>query len=667
LKHHLVMTSEAATLQQALQRAAAWAPGKHITYVRGHGVESCISYADLLADTSALGGWLASQGIERGEPTIVTSSRNEHFVRAFWSSLFAGAVPVPLVVPASWNKASPTLDRFTNTSRLLGNPRVILDRPAIDDPHIPPHLRNRAVVLPRSRPDTPVATSAAAQDDTAFIQFSSGSTGEPKGVVLTHRNVMTNLAAIRAGVMATPADRAVSWMPLHHDFGLIGLLLGSISCPNDLVLIETAAFIRRPLLWLDMLHEHRATITVCPNFGQSLVLSRLEGKRAWDLSALRVIFNGAEPISARVMEAFCAALAPAGLHETAMFPVYGLAEATLAVTFSDLGTPPRIASCDRRSLRMGGRTREIDVQQPDAARVVSVGRPVQYCAVQIVDDDDRVVEQGTVGHVHVRGDNVTAGYFHDPQATATAFHNGWLRTGDLGFMRDGCLFITGRAKDVLFINGQNLYAHDIEQIVMQAPAAAGRRVAVCGWRDSDDASDRLLVFVATSHPDRDLATFRAIEEQVASVFGLRPHAMVPLVSSQFPRTTSGKLQRHVLRERFDRGEYDESVGRLAWALEHARLDARVGPGNDTERLVHRIWSRELGLKPGDVGIHDRFDYLGGTSLNALAITQAIEDESGIKLPSDVIQVRPTIAAIAAHLDALTRLRLPGQRSRIFQG
>ncbi len=662
------MTTEPPTLLQALQRAAAWAPQKHVTYVRGDGADSCISYAGLLAEAGALGGWLAAQGVRHGEPIVLASSSNESFVRAFWSCLFAGAVPVPLVVPASWKKASPVLDRFRNTSWRLGGPRVILDAPVIDDPHLPPPVRDRAIVLPPSRPDSlPSPVLDAAPDDPALIQFSSGSTGEPKGVVLTHRNVMTNLAAIRAGIRLTPDDIAVSWMPLYHDLGLIGLFLCSVSCPNDLVLIETAAFLRRPLLWLDVLHRRRGTWTACPNFGQSLVLSRLDGTSTWDLSALRLIANGAEPISARLMQAFCAALAPVGLRETAMFPVYGLAEATLAVTFSDLGAPPHIASCDRRSLGAGDCVREIDANAPSALPVVSAGSPVEDCAVQIVDDDDRVVEEGTVGHIHVRGGNVMAGYFRDPEATADAFHGRWLRTGDLGFMRGGRLFITGRAKDVLFINGENLYAHDIEEAAMRAPAAAGRRVAVCAWRSGADESDRLLVFVASSHPDRDLPIFRAVEEQLASVFGLRPHAMVPLVSSHFPRTTSGKLQRHVLRERFDRGEFDESASRLARALADARLEARVGPRSETERLVHAIWARELGLKPGELSIHDWFEHLGGTSLIALTITQAIEDASGVTLPADVLQRQPTIAAIAAHLDSLARLRLPGQRPRMFRG
>ena len=659
--------TEPATLPQALQHAAAWAPQKHVAYVRSHGAESCISYADLLADAGALAGWLAAQGVKHGEPIVLASSSNESFVRAFWSCLFAGAVPVPLVVPASWKKASPVLDRFRNASRRLGGPRVILDAPAVDDPHLPSNVRDRAIVLPRSRLDTPALVPAAVPDDTALIQFSSGSTGEPKGVVLTHRNVMTNLAAIRAGIRLTPDDIAVSWMPLYHDLGLIGMFLGSVSCPNDLVLIETAAFIRRPLVWLDVLHRRRATWTACPNFGQSLVLSRLDGTSAWDLSALRIIANGAEPISARLMQAFCAALAPVGLRKTAMFPVYGLAEATLAVTFSDLEAPPYIASCDRRTLGTGDRVREIDADAPSALPVVSTGSPVDDCVVQVVDDDNLVVEETTVGHVQVRGGSVMAGYFRDPEATAAAFHERWLRTGDLGFIRGGRLFITGRAKDVLFINGANLYAHDIEEAVMCAPAAAGRRVAVCAWRSGDDESDRLLVFVASSHPERDLAIFRAVDEQLASVFGLRPHAMVPLVSSHFPRTTSGKLQRHVLRERFDRGEFDESARQLARALADARLDARVRPRNDTERLVHAIWARELGLKPGELSIHDRFEHLGGTSLSALTITQAIEDEFGVTLPSDVIQLQPTVAAIAGHLDSLTRLRLPGQRPRIFRG
>ena len=185
----------------------------------------------------------------------------------------------------------------------------------------------------------------------------------------------------------------MSWMPLHHDFGLIGLLLGSISSPNDLVLIETAAFVRRPLLWLDMLHTHRATITACPEFRAVAGALPSRGNECRGICRrVRVIFNGAEPISARVMEAFSAALSPAGLRETAMFPVYGLAEATLAVTFSDLGVRPRIAQCDRRSLRTGGPVREIEGSDPHALPVVSVGRPVQDCAVQIVDQDDRRLE-----------------------------------------------------------------------------------------------------------------------------------------------------------------------------------------------------------------------------------------------------------------------------------
>ena len=346
-----------------------------------------------------------------------------------------------------------------------------------------------------------------------------------------------------------------------------------------------------------------------------------------------MILNGAEPISARVMEAFCAALAPTGLRETAMFPVYGLAEATLAVTFSDLGARPRLARCDRRSLRTGGPVREIEGSDPNALPVVSVGRPVQDCAVQIVDEDDRRLEDGTLGHVQVRGGNVMAGYYHDDESTAAAFHEGWLRTGDLGFIRDGLLFVTGRAKEVLFVNGENLYAHDIEQAAMQA--AEGRRVAVSAWRNGDDESDRLLVFVASSQPDQDVGIFRAVEQRLASVFGLRPHAMIPLVSSRFPRTTSGKLQRHRLRERFDRGEFDEAASRLARALEDARAETRVAPRNETERLVHEVWARELGLRPHEFGIHEPFEYLGGTSLVALLIVQAIEDRSGVALPFDV--------------------------------
>jgi acyl-CoA synthetase (AMP-forming)/AMP-acid ligase II len=661
------MTTEPATLPQALQRAAAYFPPRHLSYVRGHAAESRVSYADLSADASRAAAWLAHQGVARGEPIVLALTDNQHFVRAFWSCLLAGAVPVPLAAPSSWTRPGPGLDRFRNVVRQLGCPAVVVDAPTLADPNLPPDTRARGIVIPSQLPDVPASgLPEAAPDDVALIQFSSGSTGHPKGVVLTHRNVMTNLAAIRAGVGVTPDETAVNWMPLHHDFGLIGLLLGSISCPNDLVQIETAAFIRRPLLWLDVLHTRRAAITACPNFAQALVLSRLERSMPWDLSALRVIFNGAEPISARVMAAFADALAPAGLRPSAMLPVYGLAEATLAVTFSALEVAPRVVGCDRRSLGIGGRVRVAD--GPQAVPVVSVGTAVQHCAVHVVDDDDRGLEDGRVGHVLVRGGQVMAGYFQDDEATAAAFHDSWLRTGDLGFLREGELFVTGRAKDVLFLNGTNLYAHDLEQSLMQLQEAAGRRIAVCAWRSHEDDADRLLVFVASSRPEQDVPVFRAIEIGLAAAFGLRPHAMVPLMSSQFPRTTSGKLQRHLLRERFDRGEFDEAAGRLARVLEQAGRDvSAVAPRSDTERLVHAIWARELGLSPTTLSIHHRFDAVGGTSLIALAVTQAIEDASGVRLASDTLYQRPTIAMLADHLESRARLRLPVQRARIFRG
>src|SRR5690606_6253454 len=199
---------------------------------------------------------------------------------------------------------------------------------------------------------------------------------------------------------------------------------------------------------------------------------------------VRVLFNGGEPIAAHVMQAFSKALAPAGLRREAMFPVYGLAEATLAATFPSVGEPPLVTTCDRLSLHAGASIRARDEGDSRAVPVVSVGRPVANCRVRVVDDEDRPVGDNVVGHVQVQGPNVTSGYYRDASSTAGAFAGEWLRTGDLGFLRDGQLFVTGRVKDVLFVNGQNLYAHDIEQTAMDGTGA--RRVAVCGCRPAND-------------------------------------------------------------------------------------------------------------------------------------------------------------------------------------
>ncbi len=617
------------SLQQALERAAQWNPAKRITFLDEREIPESLTYAQLFEEARVGAGRLQWRGVQPGNPVMLSLASNWSFVAAFWSCLLAGAVPVPLPAAGTGRKSGPVDERIANARRILGDRTELLTDETWDD-------RDRTLVVgsvPEVKPD-----------DTALIQFSSGSTGAPRGIVLSQRNILANLRAIVAGAQMKPEDTALTWMPLHHDLGLIGFLLSAVYCPCDLFLMETGAFIRKPSLWLDWLERTGATLTAAPNFGQALLLSRLKDTPRRDLSRVRVMINGAEPISVDVMRAFMSSLAPHGLRPEAMFPVYGLAEATLAVTFPPMGEEPRVA-------RLG----------PHDIETVSEGSAVEGCEIRIVDSGDRPLAEGIAGHIQVRGENVTAGYYCDPEATQAAFCDGWLRTGDLGVIREGRLYVTGRAKDILFVNGENVHSTDIENVAMQAVGMERRRVAAVGWRGPHDTADRLLVFISSTDVERDAPIFAAVRQHLQSALGLTPRAIVPMKPSQFPRTTSGKIQRYLLRERFEEGRYRVADDELP--------EKRVQPPRTpAERRLHAIWARELGLKPDTFGIQDEFDHLGGRSLTAALILGQIDDQLGIRLPADALQRSPTVAAMAALLDGNSRLaRLPGARKNIFQG
>ena len=326
----------------------------------------------------------------------------------------------------------------------------------------------------------------AAPDDIAFIQFSSGSTSEPKGVVLTHRNLTTNIDAIIAGIATRPDDASLSWMPLTHDMGLIGFHLTPLFADADHWLMPTALFVRRPGLWIAKASEHRVSVTCSPNFGYMHYLKAHDPAKvaALDLSAIRVIFNGAEPIAADLCRDFTAALAPARLAPNVMFPVYGLAEASLAVTFPDVDAPLGVEYFARGALGPGDRVRPVAARRRRRARTRARGHDrCRGCAIRIADEAASRSTTGTVGRILIRGDNVSPGYYQDPALTAASrTADGFLDTGDLGTLRDGELVVTGRIKEILFVAGQNHYPQDIELVLAQHAGIELGRAAAAGMR-----------------------------------------------------------------------------------------------------------------------------------------------------------------------------------------
>jgi acyl-CoA synthetase (AMP-forming)/AMP-acid ligase II len=642
------------TLVAALD-ALAGSP-RAIHYVAGENSETRVPYASLRGRALGILHYLQAAGARQGDEVVILVDGPAPFVDTFWACVLGGMVAVPLA-PGNADEHKAKLFRVLGKLRApaLATERRIFDRLrafAIDTglAGVLDRIERRAIFLDEiadvAQPGQPHPVAAG---DVAMIQFSSGSTSEPKGVLLTHANLCTNIAAIAAGVQARVGDSSLSWMPLTHDMGLIGFHLTPLCEDVDHWLMPTALFVRRPGLWMAKAAEHRVSVTSSPNFGyQHYLKSHDPAKTApLDLSALRIIFNGAEPIAADLCRAFTTALAPARLDPNVMFPVYGLAEASLAVTFPQVGAPLSTVQFDRGALGPGDRVRVLDDATADAVELVRLGTPVIGCEVRIADIEGRVVPAGTVGRILIRGANVSIGYYDDPALTASSrTEDGYFDTGDLGTLHDGQLVVTGRIKEVLFVAGQNHYPQDIELVLAQQAGVEIGRAAATGVRPREAATDELLVFVLTKSDDpapiAELA--RTIRRVVNERIGLVVSAVVPV--RQFPKTTSGKIQRFALARDFEAGRFDDALRALA-QFEEANGLAAGTAGSELEQALLAICQAAL---PGrTLSPDDNLFELGTGSLTLAQIYEKIEAMyPGLLEVTDFFEY-PTVRTMAAFL------------------
>ncbi|GAB1823389.1 amino acid adenylation domain-containing protein [Herbidospora sp. RD11066] len=577
-------------LLDVLLGAADEAPDQVIVHVRGDGTEHVVTHRELRDQALRVAGALIAEGLAPGTPIPLIADRSEDFQPLFWGMVAAGLVPVPL---------APDPRRVRPVWELLGRPPIVADEPPLKEARA---LSPKALWDGEKATDLPVRTPL----DLAFLQFSSGSTGNPKGVELTHAAVVANLAQIRAAAEVTADDVTVSWMPYFHDMGLIGTHLVPLSARMKQVKLGPLAFAKRPGIWLETAARHRATVLTAANFALALVERRVPDDvlKNLDLSSVRLMMVGAEPISPRVWRSF---LEKTGLPPHAPQPVYGLAEATLAVTIPSMNEVAEPLVLDRAALAEG--RVEFTGQGPHAVEFMDVGRPVPGCEIRITGDRE-------VGPIEVRG----------PQ-TARGYHGGgpfgaWLDTGDLGFLHDGRLCVTGRAKDVVFVNGATFHAADLEEVVSGVREGS---VAVVG--SSGPEGERVVVFVQAP------ASAEAVGEvrrRVAEACGHDDVGVVVVPKTAFPRTTSGKLRRAVMRERFEAGEYTQAPRSRA----------------DVEAAITAIWADVLGVTPEP---HDRFAALGGSSLKAMQVLAAVEDRFGVVLKPSEVRDHDTVAALTTHL------------------
>jgi acyl-CoA synthetase (AMP-forming)/AMP-acid ligase II/acyl carrier protein len=629
---------------------------RSITYLEGEQSERSVSFGQLYERALGILYHLQRLGARRGDKLILFLADNEQFIDAFWAAVLGGIVPVPVAIGISDEHRH----KLLRIARKLGTPFLYTDRRSLEriaafaaqsgEQKTYEALSRRVFLVDQLDDISRAGKRERAQPgDVAFIQFSSGSTSEPKGVVLTHRNILANGLGSTELAGFNEDDVSLSWMPLTHDMGLIGMHIYMFANRVHQHLMPTELFVRRPLLWLTFATRKRATVLCSPNFGYRHYLKVL-GERpteGLDLSAVRLIFNGAEPISVSLCEEFLQRLTPARLKREALFPVYGLAEASLTMTFPPIGAPYRAVSLNRHHLGVGEHVQAVQRGARDGTELVSVGRPIPYTRLRLVGNDDKAVPEGTVGHIQISGDNVTQGYYEDTATNAEAFTgDGWLRTGDLGVSVEGQLYITGRAKEILFVNGQNYYPHDLESIAQQAQGLELGKVVVAGVRLPNAQTDQLVVFVLHRG---ELADFLPVATEVTRLInehtGLEVTEVVPV--KRIPKTTSGKIQRHLLEQSYVEGEFASELTELQ-ALRAARRGPVSSSGSEIEEKLRTICAAALEGKV--IGTHDNLFEVGASSLKLIEIHEQIDREYPGQIDLTELFDFPTIAELASHLE-----------------
>ena len=547
-------------LQEMLIRAATQYPGHGIGYVRADNEIVFRTYASVLEEAKLLLTGLNQLGIEQSDKIILALDKNEVTIPILWACLLGGIVPTILQPPVSFSEYNPQLEKLEKVFQTLNKPSIIFSKSHKTSFHSE-LIGGENIIFSDQIPSLSVELSLPeiSGSDTAYIQFSSGSTGDPKGIILTHQNILTNLDAISVGLHFTHDTRTLNWMPLYHDMGLIGYHFTPIYYTHHQFHLETIDFIKRPFLWLDIMSSEKINCTGCPNFGLAIVLRHLKRKQPnkWDLSAMESLLNGAEPISVSIMNEFMVRTAPFNFRPEAMTPVYGMAESTLAITFSPFLEKPTVKSFDREILLANDKAVEIGDKGINSLEITGVGKAINDIQYRIVDDHDQKIDDGELGHIQISGPCVTSGYYNDIQATESSFCGEWLRTGDQGFSLKDHLYISGRFKDVIFLNGKNYFAHDLENMALQNDNLIWGKVIICGYFDQETGHDELLLFLVGSPNQKLTDIFQQISTQFRNTLGVVIRRFIPIKSNEIPRTSSGKIQRYKLINRYLKGEFNE--------------------------------------------------------------------------------------------------------------
>ena len=587
---------QAQTLMEALEYHVERQPDRLTVHLYEEGEESSITYRQLYDGALGYAARLSQAGLQPGQMVAIMLPTCKEYLYSFYGVLLAGGVPVPLYPPARLTTIEDHMTRHVGILKSAGATIMI----TIPEAKALAYLLRaqveslRAVLMPSDLEGSGAgyAPVRGKSGDIGFLQYTSGSTGNPKGVVLTHRNLLVNVQAMGKAVSASHADVFVSWLPLYHDMGLIGGCFATMFLGFPVVLMSPLAFLSRPSAWLRAIHRHRGTISGGPNFSYELCLRRIDEKdmEGIDLSSWRFAFNGAEPVSPETITTFSEKFSKWGFRKNSMSPVYGLAECTVGVAFTTPGEPWRMDTLDREAFSTTGEA--IDAGPQDAAPLKIVG-----CGQVIADHDLRVVDGAGLelpdrqeGLLQFRGPSATSGYYRNPEATKALFDGDWVNTGDRAYLSGAMVYITGREKDIIIRGGRNISPYELEEAVGDLPGIRRGCVAVFGAMDRASGTERVVVLAETREKDATLheELKKKINQLAINLIAAPADDIVLAPPATVPKTSSGKIRRVAAREYYERGP-DAVRSQAVW-LQFARLTlAGVAP------QLRRGWRTAKGL------------------------------------------------------------------------
>ncbi len=597
----------AATFQEVLRhRGRANASQAHLIFYEEEKESASLTFGELLEGAERVSFEIARRGIGRGDTVGLMLPTSQDFFLAFAGTLLAGATPVPIYPPFRADRIAEYAERQSAILANAGARLLITFREAASvagmlKPLVPSlEGVTTADSLAKSHARVPIERHLHAHgDDLALLQYTSGSTGNPKGVMLSHANLLANVRAIGEALGLRKNDVGVSWLPLYHDMGLIGAWLMPLYFGLPVVILSPLAFLSHPARWLHAFHRYRGTISAAPNFAYELAAAKVSDQeiQGLDLSAWRAAINGAEPVLPATLDRFATRFAKCGFRREALLPVYGLAEASLAVTIPPVGRGPRVDRLERAAFALEGRAVPAPpgnfaeknaheaYEDPNVISFVSVGPPVPGHEVRIVNERGEDVGERVEGQLWLRGPSATHGYYRNESATAALLPEGaapgWVNSGDRAYRAGGEIYITGRVKDIIIQAGHNLYPHEIEDAVAHVPGVRKGCVVAFGAADPVAGTERLVIVAESREPSRDARArlAQAITAQVMETLGLPPNVVEIVPPHAIPKTSSGKLRRAAAKERFLSGGLNAKAPPVWIQL------ARLGAGSAVGRIL----------------------------------------------------------------------------------